>query len=271
VAATQAKCSLSSCLKAEISIPELIQKDQRFIGLNLQLTRKKFEEICEELFDRLKIPCENAIRDAKIDISAIDEVILVGGATRMPKVTEVIQEVFKTEPNRSVNPDEAVTLGAAIQAGILAGETMLKRQLLLDATPHSLGVETSDGVVEKIIPRNTTIPTKKSEIFSTLLDGQTSVEIHILEGEKELASDNQTLGRFILDGISSALQGVPLIEVTFDVDANGILGIVAKDRATEKEKSLTVKVSTGISESEIEIFSDIIAKNIASMEKMQLE
>jgi molecular chaperone DnaK len=267
--ATQAKCSLSSCLKTEISIPELIQKDQRFIDLNLQLTRKKFEEICEELFDRLKIPCENAIRDAKIDISAIDKVILVGGATRMTKVSDTIQEVFKTEPNSSVNPDEAIALGAAIQSGVLAGE--LKDVLLLDVASHSLEVETSGGVMEKIIPRNTTIPTKKSTTFSTSLDSQTSVEIHILEGERELASDNRTLGRFILDGISPALQGVPHIEVTFDVDGNGILNVMAKDRATEKEKSLTVKVSTGVSESEIEIFSDIIAKNIASIEKMQLE
>lgn len=268
-AATQAKCCLSSSLEAEISIPWLIQKDEGFVDLNLQLTRKKFEEICEELFDRLKIPCENAIRDAHIDISATDKVILVGGATRITKIADVIQEVFKTESNNSVNPDEAVAVGAAIQSGVLAGE--VKDILLMDVTPHSLGVETLGGVMYRIIMRGTTIPTKKSEVFSTLLDSQTSVEIHILEGEKMLASDNQTLGRFILDGISPAPQGVAMIEVIFDIDTNGILNVTAKDKGTGKEESLTVIVSTGISESEIEIFSDILARNIASMEKMQLE
>jgi molecular chaperone DnaK len=266
--AIQAKCTLSSSLEAEISIPWLIQKDAGFVDLNLPLTRSKFEDISEELFERLKIPCEHAIRDAKI--STIDKVILVGGATRMTKVAEVIREVFETEPKSSVNPDEAVAIGAAIQAGLLAGN--LKGLLLLDVTAHSLGVETSGGVTTRIIPRNTTIPLLKSVVFSTLLDGQTSVEIHILEGEKELGSDNRTLGRFILDGICPAPQGVPLIEVTFDIDANAILNVTAKDRAaTGKEESLTVIVSTGISESEIEIFSDIVARNIVLMEKMQLE
>ncbi|NEQ39221.1 MAG: molecular chaperone DnaK [Okeania sp. SIO3I5] len=265
--AKQAKCELSGVSQTQINIPYLIKKDEEFINLELILTRTKFEEICEELFERLIPPSEQALKDAKLSSSEIDKVVLVGGATRMKKVSEIIQRVFNTQPSSSVNPDEAVALGAAIQAGVLGGK--VKDVLLLDTTPHSLGIEAQGGVVNRIIPRNTTIPTKKSEVFSTLLDGQTSVEIHILEGEGELAIDNRTLGRFILDRIFSAPRGIPQIEVTFDIDANGILNVTAKDKGTGKEQSISVELR--MSKDEIEVMSNILDRNAASIKKMQLK
>lgn len=264
--AKQAKCELSDISETQINIPYLIKKDEEFINLELILTRIKFEEICEELFERLISPCEQAMKDVSF-LSNIDKVVLVGGATRMKKVSEIIQRVFKTQPSSSVNPDEAVALGAGIQAGILAGR--IKDILLIDTTPHSLGIETEGGIVTRIIRTNTVFPTKKSEVFSTLLDGQTSVEIHILEGERELAIHNQSLGRFILDGIPAAPRGVAQIEVTFDIDPNRILNVTAKDKGTGKEQSILVELR--MSKDEIEVMSNILDRNAASIKKMQLK
>ena len=266
--AKQAKCELSDVSQTEINIPYLIKKDEEFINLELILTRTKFEEICEELFESLIPPFEWALVDARLSSSDIDKVVLVGGATRMKKVSEIIQRVFKTQPSSSVNPDEAVALGAGIHAGVL--NERVKDILLLDTTPHSLGIETEGGVVTKIIPRNTTIPTKKSEVFSTLLDGQTSVEIHVMEGEREFAIDNRTLCRFILDRIPVAPRGVPQIEVTFDIDANSMLDVTAKDKGTGREQTVSIILSS-ISNNEIEVFSNILDKNTASIQKMQLD
>ena len=266
--AKQAKCELSDVSQTEINIPYLIKKDEEFINLELILTRTKFEEICEELFESLIPPFEWALVDARLSSSDIDKVVLVGGATRMKKVSEIIQRVFKTQPSSSVNPDEAVALGAGIQAGVLNGR--VKDILLLDTTSHSLGIETEGGVFTKIIQRNTTIPTKKPEVFSTLLDGQTSVEIHVMEGEREFAIDNRTLCRFILDRIPAAPRGVPQIEVTFDIDANRMLDVTAKDKGTGREQTVSIILSS-ISNNEIEVFSNILDKNTASIQKMQLD
>ncbi|MCL2934425.1 MAG: molecular chaperone DnaK [Trichodesmium sp. MAG_R03] len=266
--AKQAKCELSDVSQTQINIPYPIKKDEEFINLELILTRTKFEEICEELFERLIPPLEQALVDARLSSSDIDKVVLVGGATRMKKVSEIIQRVFKTQPSSSVNPDEAVALGAGIHAGVLNGR--VKDILLLDTTPHSLGIETEGGVVTKIIPRNRTIPTKKSEVFSTLLDGQTSVEIHVMEGEREFAIDNRTLCRFILDRIPAAPRGVPQIEVTFDIDENSMLDVTAKDKRTGREQTVSIILSS-ISNNEIEVFSNILDKNTASIQKMQLD
>ena len=266
--AKQAKCELSDVSQTEINIPYLIKKDEEFINLELILTRTKFEEICEELFESLIPPFEWALVDARLSSSDIDKVVLVGGATRMKKVSEIIQRVFKTQPSSSVNPDEAVALGAGIHAGVLNGK--IKDILLLDAIPRSLGIEIPGGVVIKIIPRNTTIPTKKSEVFSTLLDGQTSVEIHVMEGEREFAIDNRTLCRFILDRIPAAPRGVPQIEVTFDIDENSMLDVTAKDKRTGREQTVSIILSS-ISNNEIEVFSNILDKNTASIQKMQLD
>ena len=266
--AKQAKCELSDVSQTQINIPYPIKKDGELINLELILTRTKFEEICEELFERLIPPFEQALVDARLSSSDIDKVVLVGGATRMKKVSEIIQRVFKTQPSSSVNPDEAVALGAGIQAGVLNGR--VKDILLLDTTSHSLGIETEGGVVTKIIPRNTTIPTKKSEVFSTLLDGQTSVEIHVMEGEREFAIDNRTLCRFILDRIPAAPRGVPQIEVTFAIDSNSMLDVTAKDKGTGREQTVSIILSS-ISNNEIEVFSNILDKNTASIQKMQLD
>jgi molecular chaperone DnaK len=218
--------------------------------LVLTLTRAKFESLTEDLFKRLEQPCLNAIKDAGLAASEINEVILVGGSTRIPKVQEIVQEIFGREPNRGVNPDEVVAMGAAIQGGVLSGT--VSDVLLLDVTPLSVGIETLGGVCTRLIERNTTIPTKKSETFSTAADNQTQVEIHILQGERQMAADNKSMGRFILDGIPPAPRGMPQIEVTFDIDANGIMHVSAKDKASGKEQSIRIEASSGLSDAEKE-------------------
>lgn len=249
-AAEKAKIELSSVTQAEINLPFITATQEGPKHLDMTLTRAKFEELCSDLIDRCRIPVENAIRDAKVDKSAIDEVVLVGGSTRIPAVQEIVKRVLGKDPNQSVNPDEVVAVGAAIQASVLAGETT--GILLLDVTPLSLGVETLGGVMTKIIPRNTTIPTKKSEVFSTAVDGQTNVEIHVLQGEREMSNDNKSLGTFRLDGIPPAPRGVPQIEVTFDIDANGILNVTAKDRGTGKEQSISITGASTLDKTEVE-------------------
>jgi molecular chaperone DnaK len=268
----KAKCEISEIYEAQILIPYLIKTDGDFLNLEIVLTRPKFNDICEELFEKLVFPCEQAIKSAKIDRTKIDKVILVGGATRMNKVEDIIKKVFNVEPNRSVNPDEVVGLGAAIQAGVLAGERGESGIiLLLDVTTHSFGIENMNGTIDKIIPRDTTIPTKKSEIFSTSIDGQTSVEIHILEGERELAIENRSLGRFILDGIPPAPKGVPQIEVILDIDANGVLSVLAKDKGTNKSQNMTIELSTKSSNNDVDFLSKTFAMNAVSIEKMQIK
>jgi molecular chaperone DnaK len=258
-AGEKAKIELSSVTQAEINLPFITATQDGPKHLDMTLTRAKFEELCSDLIDRCRIPVENAVRDAKVDKSAIDEVVLVGGSTRIPAVHQLVQRVLDKEPNQSVNPDEVVAVGAAIQAGVLSGE--VKDILLLDVTPLSLGVETLGGVMTKIIPRNTTIPTKKSEVFSTAVDGQANVEIHVLQGEREMSNDNKSLGTFRLDGIPPAPRGVPQIEVIFDIDANGILNVTAKDKGTGKEQSISITGASTLPSNEVDRMVQEAEKN----------
>ena len=248
--AEAAKKELSSSIQTEINLPFITADSAGPKHLNLNLTRAKFEDLVSSLVKRTIEPCEKAIKDAGLDKTKINEVILVGGSTRIPAIQDVVKEIFGKEPNKSVDPDEVVALGAAIQGGVLAGD--VDDILLLDVTPLSLGIETLGNVSTKLIERNTTIPTKKSQVFSTAADNQTTVEIHVLQGEREMAVDNKTIGRFHLDGIPPAPRGVPQVEVTFDIDANGILNVGAKDKATGKEQSIRIEASSGLSDAEVE-------------------
>ena len=249
-AAEKAKCELSSSMSTDINLPFITMNQDGPVHMNMTLTRAQLEKLCDPLLERTKVPCQNCMKDAEVSKSQIKEVILVGGMTRMPRVQEVAKETFDKEPHKGVNPDEVVAAGAAIQGGVLKGE--VNDVLLLDVTPLSLGIETMGGVMTKLIERNTTIPTKKSEIFSTATDNQPAVDVRVLQGERELARDNKSLGLFKLDGIAPAPRGVPQIEVTFDIDANGILHVTAKDLGTGKEQKITITASSGLTEAEIE-------------------
>jgi len=249
-AAEKAKIELSSATETEINQPFITQRDGNPLHLTLKITRAKLEELVDDLIQKTIEPCKKALADAKIEKKQIAEIILVGGMTRMPKVQQVVKDFFGKEPNKSVNPDEAVALGAAIQGGVISGD--VKDVLLLDVTPLTLGIETMGSVMTPLIERNTTVPSSKSQVFSTASDNQPQVEIHILQGERPMAADNKTLGSFILDGIPAAPRGIPQIEVTFDIDANGILNVSAKDKATGKEQKITIKNATNLSDEEVE-------------------
>lgn len=257
--AERAKIELSSVMETEISIPFITADQTGPKHLNRKLTRAKLEQMVEDLLNRTIKPMENALKDSGFSKSQIDEVVMVGGMTRMPKVTEIVKNFFGKEPNKTVNPDEVVAIGAGIQGGVLGGD--VKDVLLLDVTPLSLGIETLGGVMTPLIKRNTTIPTSASQVFSTAADNQTSVEINILQGEREMAADNKSLGRFILDGIPPAPRGMPQVEVTLDIDANGILNVTAKDKATGKEQKITVQGGTGLDKNEVEKMVNEAAKH----------
>jgi|TARA_B110000483_G_scaffold133688_1_gene159986 molecular chaperone DnaK len=261
-AAEKAKIELSNLSQASINLPFISVSSDGPKHLEKELTRAKFEELCSDLIERCKTPIQNALKDAELTPDAIDQNVLVGGSTRIPAVQELVKNLLGKEPNQTVNPDEVVAVGAAVQAGVLGGE--VKDILLLDVTPLSLGVETLGGITTKITPRNTIIPTKKSETFSTAVDNQPNVEIHVLQGERELAKDNKSLGTFRLDGIASAPRGVPQIEVTFDIDANGILSVTAKDKATNKQQSITITGASTLPKEDVERMVEEAETNAAA-------
>ncbi|MDE2998404.1 MAG: molecular chaperone DnaK [Gemmatimonadota bacterium] len=264
-AAEKAKCELSSSMQTDVNLPFVTADASGPKHMNLTLSRAKFEQLVEDLVERTKRPCIQAIKDAGLSPSEINEVILVGGSTRMPKVQQAVKELFGKDPNRGVNPDEVVAVGAAIQAGVLSGD--VKDVVLLDVTPLSLGIETLGGVMTKLIDRNTTIPTKKSQVFTTAADSQPSVEVHVLQGEREMSVDNRTIGRFHLDGIPPAPRGTPQIEVSFDIDANGIMNVSAKDMGTNKEQSIRIEASSGLSDAEIDRMVSDAQENAAEDKK----
>jgi len=268
-AAEKAKIELSQMLQTDVNLPFITATQDGPKHLNINITRAKFENLCADLFQKSLQPCEQALNDAKMSPSQIDEVILVGGSTRIPKIQELVKQFFGKEPSKNVNPDEVVAVGAAIQGGVLSGD--VTDVLLLDVTPLTLGIETLGGVMTPMIPANTTIPTRKSETFSTATDNQTSVEIHILQGERPMAKDNRSLGRFHLDGIPPAPRGIPQVEVTFDIDANGILSVHAKDKATNKEQNIRIEASSGLSKEEIEKMKMEAEKNSAEDKKRKEE